>query len=51
MENSKLHLSRDKSQLMIFRTRSPNTTVYNAMIGIDFADLEHVLRIQLFTMP
>ena len=38
MKNNKLHLSHNASQLMIFRTRSPNTTVYDAMIDIDFAD-------------
>ena len=38
MEYNKLHLNLDKTQLMIFRTRSPNTTVCNVMIDVDFAD-------------
>ena len=38
MENNKLHSNHDKTQLMIFATRSPNTTIYNAMINNDFAD-------------
>ena len=38
MENNKLQLNHNKTQLVKFGTRSLNTTVCNVMIDIDFAD-------------